>query len=308
VPPSPTSEPDASGLVSFDGRQVQLRLTNVPPAPTGKVYVGWLGDPNGSIINVGAIDPAAVPDAIYTDPQSRNLIGLFNSFQITLEDKADEKAPTGAIALGGSIAPEALDAVRQILVESTAPGGQGLAASMLRQAEVMFQHAKLASDALTAGDFRGAKQHSEHVINIAAGQDSPQFGDHDGNGAAENPGDGFGVAVYARRAIELVQLLGETGVSEETRQVILQGTACAANVENRSLDAIQAALDIIAASDTSAATLAGVRMVSLANAADTGADANNNGTIENAKDECGATQLLEIVPRLADIPLHPPSR
>lgn len=305
--PSPTPKPTPGGLLLFKPEGVSLQLANLPPAPNGKVYVGWLGEPGGQLTQTGVINPAAGEGTLYADPQGRNLIGLFNAFQITVEDAAgvvDLKSPAGPIVLSGSVAPEALDVLRQILVESDAPGGKGLAASLLKQADVLFQHAKLASDALTAGDLRGAKMHAEHVINIAAGKNSPDFGDYNGDGRADNPGDGFGVAAYARRQIDLVQTLGESGVDEQMRGVILAMTACAANTENRALEAILAAKGIISATDVNAAGLVGVRMVAQANAADQGTDANNNGIVENVKDECGAAQLVDIVRRLAEIPLR----
>jgi hypothetical protein len=293
-------------VLSFEDKGVTLQLTDLPPAPTGKVYVGWLGEPGGALVNIGAID-STHNGPIYADPQGRELAGQFNAFQITIEDSEELASPSGPLALSGSISPPALDVVRQILVESDTPSGQGLAPSLTQQAGVLFEHARLASDALTAGDLRGAKVHAEHVINIAGGQDNPDFGDGNGNGQVENPGDGFGVSAYARAIIDRVaQTLGESGADDQTRAVIIEVTACGVNTENRALDAILAAKDILAATDASAASLAGVRMVSLANAANAGSDANNNGVIENVKDECGAAQLSGVVRGLSDIRLSGP--
>ncbi len=309
-PPTPTPQAAASGVLSFSGDSAVLQVTGLPPAPPGSAYAGWLGDATGAQVNAGVIDPAAGgAQPIFRDPGARNLLGVYTSFQITIEDAAQAatlSAPGGPIVLSGSLPLGALDVLRQILMQSDAPGGQALIVELQAQVELMFTHARLSSDALTAGDLRGAKQHAEHVVNIAAGQSNPSFGDHDGNGAAENPGDGFGVSAYARRHAELAQSLGESDVDERTRGVIREVTACAVNVENRALGAIQAALEITGASDASAATLAGIRMVSLANAAEAGSDVNNNGVIENVRDECGAAQLTEVVRRLSDIALRSP--
>ena len=52
-------------------------------------------------------------------------------------------------------------------------------------------------ESLDAGDLQGARRHAEHVLNVLA---LDQFGDMDGSGLAENPGDDVGVRRYVEQA------------------------------------------------------------------------------------------------------------
>jgi hypothetical protein len=52
--------------------------------------------------------------------------------------------------------------------------------------------------AISEGDLAGAKSHAEHVINIVEGESGANFGDWDGDGLVQNPGDAFGLLPYLR--------------------------------------------------------------------------------------------------------------
>jgi len=58
---------------------------------------------------------------------------------------------------------------------------------------------------IAGNDIAGAKGHAEHCINVLAGEGSPEYGDYDGNGRPDNPGDGYGLLAYLRLAQELAQ-------------------------------------------------------------------------------------------------------
>lgn len=64
---------------------------------------------------------------------------------------------------------------------------------MRLQTDELLRHAKLLADTQAAGDLAGVKRHAEHVYNLIAGSLDAKFGDLNGDGRSQNPGDGFGL-------------------------------------------------------------------------------------------------------------------
>lgn len=63
-------------------------------------------------------------------------------------------------------------------------------------------HADEMAAALGRGELPTAKRHGEHLVNLIVGANSLDYGDSDGNGAVEDPGDGTGAVVYLNRIRE----------------------------------------------------------------------------------------------------------
>jgi plastocyanin/uncharacterized membrane protein YozB (DUF420 family) len=68
------------------------------------------------------------------------------------------------------------------------------------------------------GELTTAKRHAEHVVNLVVGKYSADYGDLDGDGVIEDPGDGTGAVVYLER---LRAALGPAGVSSSPAGAIL---------------------------------------------------------------------------------------
>ncbi len=60
-------------------------------------------------------------------------------------------------------------------------------------------HADEMAAAAGRGELATAKRHAEHLVNLIVGKQSVDYGDLDGNGAVEDPGDGTGAVVYLAR-------------------------------------------------------------------------------------------------------------
>ena len=73
------------------------------------------------------------------------------------------------------------------------------------QARTFDSHKGFSISDLDRDNLVGARQHAEHTINIAVGEGSPDYGDWDSNGNAQNPGDGFGLLSY----LEIWQAMAE---------------------------------------------------------------------------------------------------
>ena len=57
----------------------------------------------------------------------------------------------------------------------------------------LYVHAVELADAQTRGSLPATKRHAEHLINLIEGAQGPRYGDIDGNGHLEDPGDGIGL-------------------------------------------------------------------------------------------------------------------
>jgi hypothetical protein len=205
--------------------QFTLKMTGVAAPPKGQSYQGWLMGDDGTALNVGAIAPG--PDGSVTfewnSPNSENLLNRFAHFQATLESAAGSARPTGKVVFSGGLDGRALLNARQVFVRTqshpvtpSADSGYGqtdqsmatplntaFAPGLKAQTNFAVQHVQNAANADAIGSRSEMRVHLEHVINIFEGQTGPRFGDHDGNGKAENPGDGFGVLNYLKAIADL---------------------------------------------------------------------------------------------------------
>jgi hypothetical protein len=65
-------------------------------------------------------------------------------------------------------------------------------------------HLELAVASINEGQLGSGRTHAEHVINILEGESGEQFGDWNGNGRNENPGDPVGLIPYLNIYRELL--------------------------------------------------------------------------------------------------------
>jgi plastocyanin len=72
--------------------------------------------------------------------------------------------------------------------------------------------------AASRGELATAKRHAEHLVNLIVGKSSPDYGDVDGDGNIEDPGDGIGAVVYLQRVRNAV---GQSGGDPTKANAIL---------------------------------------------------------------------------------------
>ncbi len=79
-------------------------------------------------------------------------------------------------------------------------------------------HADEMAEAIGRGELATAKRHAEHLVNLIGGKSSPDYGDVDGDGTIEDPGDGTGAVVYLQRVRDA---LGQSGGDAAQANAIL---------------------------------------------------------------------------------------
>lgn len=216
-----------------------LTLNHVPQPAAGMIYNGWLRDERGQTVNIGQLVVAANGSAalVWISPTGENLLRRYTQFLLTLEPDAGVAHPTGAVAAVGSLEGADLALARRLLVinkgDPATPHDTALARGMMDETQLAAQHLQNAKNAAALDALPEMCAHLEHIVNILEGIGRPRYGDHDGNGAAENPGDGFGVVGYAAQIAAL--LPGESEIS--------------ARIERQSAAIEQICLEIIALDD-----------------------------------------------------------
>src|SRR5690606_8352572 len=109
-----------------------------------------------------------------------NLIDQYNQFYLTI----------GSHYASSSLPGSALAHIRTAIHQAgDTPGQKGYAVGLLNQAQILYTHANFAKDEANANNLPAAKLHAEHVLNILYSTSDARFGDHDGNGFADNVGD-----------------------------------------------------------------------------------------------------------------------
>lgn len=252
MPTAPTADatlaplpiPQTDGLAGFRDQlavadQFFVTLTDVPTPPSGRSYQVWLLGDDGTIISVGmlALAPDGNATLIWNSPNSENLLSRYVRFQVTLESEAGSASPTGKVVFAGGLEGAALTNARRLLVrndsEPATPLNTAYALGLLAQTDIAAQHIQNASNAAAIGAQAEMRAHLEHIVNILEGMGGPRYGDHDGNGTAENPGDGFGVIGYSGQIAEM--LTGQETVFETNTSIQAQSAA----IQDRCLEILQ---------------------------------------------------------------------
>ena len=250
VPPSPTTAaatatpvPEADGTAGFRDNlavadQFVLNLTDLPAPPDGQAYQGWLVGDDGTTLSIGvlSLNPDGAVGLEWNSPSGENLLGRYARFEVTLEAAEGSHSQTGQVVLAGGLGGETLAKARRTFVknegEPATPLDTALALGLNTQTEVAVQHVENAVNAAAIGALPEMRIHLEHVVNIIEGAAGPRFSDYDGNGVAENPGDGFGVIGYSSQIAQL--LSNQQSVVTAATEVQIQGAA----IQDKSLEII----------------------------------------------------------------------
>lgn len=189
--------------------QVYLVLGAISAAPSGKQYAAWIGSDQqlsflGSVIVAGGLGRLS---AVLSPDQVKSLQKVI----ITLEaSEQTPSAPSGEVLFSGELSPDQNISAQQLAVSSGEATGKPYLAAIVEQALAAYGHQVYQVDSMATNDLNEARSHAEHIVNILEGKGVGAFGDLNGDGRVENPGDDVGVRQYIIGAINQVQTLADS--------------------------------------------------------------------------------------------------
>lgn len=274
-----------------------LELNAVPQPPEGTHYYGWLrSSDRGEDINLGIL-PVENNRIQFTLTGDQPHLNLFDQLLITLETEADVVEPSNDIVYAGGLSEETHAAVDDWLFTDG-----GLLPLAIDQAAIALDHWTLLHDELNADNLNGARRHAEHIINVLDGETGDLFGDLDGNGAAENPGDGMGVRSYMTQIVALSELV-DTETVEKVFYIVMADAAFA-----QATGAVDPAIDLamkVLASDSAGEALGfSADLQTALNQLLDGQDVNENGIIDPLDQEGGLTAAYDLILAYAHFPIE----
>ena len=304
---------DANGR--SDQIDISLKLSSTPPANTA--LVAFLTTPDGgTALNLGELklDESGGASATYIAPDGANLAARFNRLVVSQEQSGSNPAkPSGQPIFEGLLPAQAFQSLGQLLASGPGlPSQQGYVTGIRVQSDELLRHAQFVADAQAAGDLAGLKRHAEHVYNLVAGSLDPKFGDLNGDGHSQNPGDGFGLlengtqAGYVKSTIAAAAAAKSAPDATDAIKAHAEHTRISAeNIKQWAVEARDLALQLGQAADAAALKQQAGRLVTLGQWIQRGDDANGDGEIAPIPGEGGGIVAYEHAQFMAGYGLFP---
>ena len=297
--------------------QIVVGLKVTAPPPAGQSLYAFLTTLDGSATqNLGElrIDDAGQATGSFTAPDGTNLAGRFNRFVISQETAGSNPAkPGGQLLFEGALPGQASQYLAQLLASGPGlPTQQGYVTGLRLQTDELARHAQFVADAQAKGDLAGLKRHAEHVYNLIAGSLDPKFGDLNGDGRSQNPGDGFGLLENGAQAGYLKGMAdaataakAASDASDSVKAHSQHVLNCAQNMQGWAAEAKDLSLQLAQSADAGAAKAGADRLRTLAGWLQRGDDANGDGEIAPIPGEGGGLVAYEHAQFMAGFGLFP---
>jgi hypothetical protein len=287
---------------------VSIELTGIDAPPTGKHYEGWLVSDAGSTFSIGDFAPDGNGNVEfgYTDPEGRNLAAIYSGFRTSLEpDFGDTPEMSQEVILEGTLDSAVVPFVREAVSRASVSPLLSLIDGLETETALGRDHLGFSRKGLVDDNLAGGLNHLEHVINILVGTDDERFGDRNGDGQAQNPGDGFGVLGYldslqanVMQAVQADPTSAELALHAEFLQILYENTS-------QRIEGVIQLLERSYAQDSAGSALTLVdQALALYGELQEGLDINGNGVIEPIQSEGGIPLLAQHAGYLANIEVY----
>lgn len=272
---------------------ITYEMAGVTAAKSGTAYEGWLISDNGAVKLSTGVMTVAVNSTIkhtYTSPKGENLIGGYDKVAVTVEPAPDpDPGPSGVFAFTAQIPKGGMTHIRHHLVNYPPTGaGKGQLTKLKEQLGIAILAVNSANNATT---IEGVKQNLEGVVNTIEGSKGANYGDLNGDGKIEQPGDVFGVLTH-RTDGDVHYGLARNAAPDNKRIVdgSRLGQAYLKNVQDWATDARNNALTALKQADLTIAKLMLIPVIGRLDAALKGFDSDGDGVI----DQFAATQAYVV--------------
>jgi plastocyanin/uncharacterized membrane protein YozB (DUF420 family) len=294
---------------------LDVKLNTTPPA--NQSLVAFLTTLDGSatqLLGELQLDEGGGAHLVFDAPDGANLAARFNRFIITQEPTGSRPAaPSGQPVFEGLLPAQSFSFLGQLLASGPGlPAQQGYVTGVRGQTDELLRHAQFVADAQTKGDLANLKRHAEHVYNLIAGSRDAKFGDLNGDGRSQNPGDGFGLllngdqAGYIKSTFDAATAaLGAPDATDAIKAHSEHVRISATNMEGWAGEARDLALQLAQAPDAASVATPAARLLELGQWLNRGDDANGDGEIAPIPGEGGGVVAYEHAQFMAGFGLFP---
>lgn len=320
APPAADPNVEAVGLVVWRDKLrwndlVHIEVQGLPPPEAGQVYAAWLdgGEKSRALgtLEAGLDNMLAIT---YVAEDGENLLAAYDQVIVTRVPEAAATTEMANVVLAGQLPSEALVHIRHLLVRfEGAPEQRGLALGLVRETEEIWGRAESLAEAYPSGDLKVVRRHAEQLINTIEGEQGEHFGDSDGNGRVQNPGDGFGILENGEQPGYLAGVVGHAALAAaapDANEAIKSHAAAIETIGGAVGERVGAirdhALHILQADsiEQTEQDVAAIRV--LARQAALGANGEYRGQLEQPPEEGGVLSAYLRAQLMADTPLAPP--
>ncbi|MBE2224645.1 MAG: protein kinase, partial [Anaerolineae bacterium] len=250
------------------------------PAPETN-YILWFVSESGQR-SLGVLPP----DGRLSLPLEGSNVTDFSSFVISMEPSGTVTEISGPIIYEKTLPDDYRSAMATLLNDHVTNADAQLA--------IAQAHTGFLRDELANGNLAIALVHAEHVINILDGADGADFGDLDGDGSAQNPGNDVGVRVHLESAIDSANAAREAvppshfsqGSAEKTVRSLENSIAIRSNAQ-------ALALKLFATDTAAEAQPFADELELLLQQLREGSDNDGNGVVDALAGEGGITAVYE---------------
>ena len=310
--PVPTAAPTRVALVRYRDNlysragDFTILSSNFPVAPAGSHYDLWLTLEGNPRFRLGTI-PSDQMQLSFTSAADQNLLSIYDGAILTLEPNINTPGEMGPIVMQGTIPPNALVHIRNIAVRfAENPEGISFLVGGETQLALAREHTGFMQEELAAANLADARRHAEHVVNILNGEGGEFFGDLDGDGIPQNPGDGVGVVGYLNGTKEQINLAINT--DDATAEIKLHASHVLISSDNAltwTAEAVTMVMRILAADSTTEAQPVGEKLATLLDQARDGIDVDGDSAVLPIVGEGGLLTAYEHTLNMGAIELFP---
>ena len=319
----PQAGEDAVGRLRFqDGTafadQVTISTSSMEVPPQDSQYQAWLIQDDGEQrISIGliAFDGQNRGSLAFVADDGQNLLGKYRTLEITREPDPDPSPnSSNDVVYLVSLPSDGLTHVRHLLVSFGAtPGQVGLVHGLDTDTILLNESAQQMLAAFEAGDEAVLDLQAERMLNLILGSQSEEYQDWNGDGAIDDPGDGFGLLLNGENVGYIQGTFTHANLSltspDPTQNMLTHGAHvkdCATNLDGWTAQLRDQLRAILNTSFDSPELEGLVRdAVALADKIRNGIDVNGNENIEPVPGEGGAVTAYEHAYYMADMAIVP---
>ena len=318
-----TGEEAAVGLLRFqDGTaladQVTISTSSMEAPPQGSQYEAWLIQDDGEqriSIGVIAFDQQSQGSLAFVADDGQNLLGKYRTVEITREPDPDPSPnSSNDVVYSVSLPTDGLTHVRHLLFSfSATPENVGFVHGLDADTRLLNESAQQMLAAFEASDEASLDLHAERMLNLILGNQSEEYKDWNGDGAVDDPGDGYGLLLNGENAGYIQGTFTHADLSltspDATQNMLTHGghvKDCATNLDAWTPQLRDQVRAILSTSFDSPELEGMVReAVALAGKIRNGIDVNGNENIEPVSGEGGAVTAYEHAYYMADMSIVP---